>query len=46
MMLFLRARGLSLAGVVQVMFLVALSQAEISYSVELGPFQKFQSTTF
>jgi hypothetical protein len=37
---FFRARGLSLAVVVLVMFLIAASQAGISYSVEMGPLRK------
>jgi hypothetical protein len=35
MMQFVRVRGFSLAVVVLVMFLIAVSQAGISYSVEL-----------
>jgi hypothetical protein len=46
MMLFLRARGLSLAIVVLVMFLIAVLQAGISYSVGQGPLRKFESTGF
>ena len=46
MMLFLRARSLSLAVVVLVMFLVAVLQAGISYSVGEGPLRKFESTAF
>jgi hypothetical protein len=42
---FVRARGFSLAVVVLVMFLITVSQAGISYSIELGPLQKFESTT-
>jgi hypothetical protein len=38
---FLLVRGLSLAVVVLVMFLIAASQAGISYSVEMGPLRKF-----
>src|SRR6516165_2428146 len=44
MVRFLRSRGFSLAVVVLVMFIVAMSQAGISYSVELGPLRRFQST--
>ena len=46
MMLFLRARGRSEAVVVLVMFLVALLQAGISYSVGQGPLRKFHSSAF
>jgi uncharacterized membrane protein len=46
MILFLRARGHSLAVVVLVMFLIAVLQAGISYSVGLGPLRKFESTAF
>jgi hypothetical protein len=43
---FIRARGLSLAVVVLVMFAAAVSQAGISYGFELGPFRSFQSATY
>ena len=46
MILFLRARGHSLAVVVLVMFLIAVLQAGISYSVGQGPLRKFESTAF
>src|SRR6516225_4829301 len=46
LILFLRARGPSLAVVVLVMFLIALLQAGISYSVGQGPLRKFESTAF
>jgi hypothetical protein len=46
MMLFIRARGFSLAVVVLVMFVAAVSQAGISYGFALGPFRSFQSTTY
>ena len=46
MMLFFRARGRSEAVVVLVMFLVALLQAGISYSVGEGPLRKFHSSAF
>jgi len=45
-MLFLRARGLSLAVVVVVMLFIAVLQAGISYSVGQGPLRKFESTAF
>jgi hypothetical protein len=41
---YLRARGISLAVVVLVMFLVSGLQAGISYSIELGPLREFEST--
>jgi hypothetical protein len=44
MMHFVRARGSSLAIVVLVMFLITALQGGISYSVELGPLSKFEST--
>jgi hypothetical protein len=37
---FFRERGLSLANVVLVMFLITASQAGISYTVEMGPLRK------
>jgi hypothetical protein len=46
LMRFLRARGLSLLVVVLVMFLIAVLQAGISYSVGQGPLRKFESTAF
>ena len=46
LILFLRARGPSLAVVVLVMFLIAVLQAGISYSVGQGPLRKFESTAF
>ena len=46
MILFLRARGLSLAVVVLVMFLIAVLQAGISYSIGQGPIRKFESNAF
>jgi hypothetical protein len=46
MMRFLRARGLSLAVVVLVMFLIAALQAGISYSVGQGPLRRFESGAF
>src|SRR5262245_31647515 len=42
MMHFLRARGLSLAVVVLVMLLIAVLQAGISYSVEVGPLRRLE----
>ena len=45
-MRFLRARGLPLAVVVLVMFLVAVLQAGISYSVGQGPLRRFESDAF
>lgn len=46
MMLFFRKRGLSLAVVVLVMFLIAGVQGGIFYSVGQGPLRKFESTAF
>ena len=46
LMRFLRARGRSEAVVVLVMFLIAVLQAGISYSVGQGPLRKFESTAF
>ena len=46
MMLFRRARGLSLAVVVLVMVLIAVLQAGISYSVGQGPLRKLEPTAF
>jgi hypothetical protein len=46
MMHFFRVRGLSLAVVVLVMFLIAALQAGISYSVGEGPLRKFEPSTF
>jgi hypothetical protein len=46
MMLFLRTRGLSLAVVVVVMFLIAALQGGISYSVGHGPLRRFEPTSF
>ena len=46
MMVFLRARGRSEAVVVLVMFLIAVLQAGVSYSVEQGPLRKFHSSAF
>jgi uncharacterized membrane protein len=46
MILFRRAREPSLAVVVLVMFLIALLQAGISYSVGQGPLRKFEFTAF
>jgi hypothetical protein len=46
MMLFFRTRGFPLAMVVIVMFLVAVLQGGISYSVGLGPLRKFEAGVF
>ena len=46
MMRFLRARGLSLAIVVLVMFLISALQAGISYSVEQAPCRSLNQTPF
>src|SRR5215813_13062972 len=45
MMHFFRVRGHSLAVVVLVMFLIAVLQGGVSYSVEQGPLRIFESTT-
>jgi hypothetical protein len=42
MMVFLRARGLSLAVVVMVIFLIAVTQAGISYTVGRGPLRQLE----
>ena len=46
MMLFLRVRGRSEAIVVLVMFLIAVLQAGISYSVGQGPLRRLHSSAF
>jgi hypothetical protein len=46
MMRFLRARGISLTIVVLVMFLAAVLQAGISYSIGVGPLRKLESTPY
>jgi hypothetical protein len=46
MMFFLRTRGLSLAVVVMVMFLIAAVQGAIFYSVGMGPLRRFESVAF
>lgn len=45
-MLVLRTRRRSEAVIVLVMFLIAVLQAGVSYSVEQGPLRKFHSSTF
>jgi hypothetical protein len=46
MVSFLHARGLSLAVVVLVMCLISALQAGISYSIEFGALEEFESTIF